>query len=122
VEVIMSMPGPLSIRETREGAVHRLTPIGELDLATAPLLQSAFDAVLADEDAQMIVVDLSQLSFMDSTGIHLLLRMRAACQDADRLRVINGSRTVERVLDAAGVRAHLPIISSDSDPFAPPPR
>ena len=41
----MISPGPLSIRETREGGVHRLTPIGELDLATAPLLESAFDAV-----------------------------------------------------------------------------
>ena len=38
--------GPLLVREMREGGVHRLTPIGELDLATAPMLESAFDAVL----------------------------------------------------------------------------
>ena len=37
----MITPGPLLIRETREGGVHRLTPIGELDLATAPLLENA---------------------------------------------------------------------------------
>ena len=118
----MITPGPLLVRETREGGVRRLTPIGELDLATAPLLESAFDAVLGDDDAEMIVVDLTELSFMDSTGIHLLLRMNAACEDADRLRVINGSRAVERVLDLTGVRAHLPIISSDCDPLAPLPR
>ncbi len=112
---------PLSVRETSEGGVRRLTPIGELDLATAPLLESAFEAVFRDDDAEMIVVDLTELSFMDSTGIHLLLRMRDACADVDRLRVINGSRAVERVLDLAGVRAHLPIISSDCDPFAPLP-
>ena len=70
----------------------------------------------------MIVVDLAELSFMDSTGIHLLLRMHAACEDADRLRLINGSRAVERVLDLTGVGAHLPIISSDSELLAPPPR
>src|SRR5436190_20955994 len=118
----MIAPGPLLMRETREGGVHRLTLIGELDLATAPLLESAFDAVLGDDAAEMIVVDLTELSFMDSTGIHLLLRMHAACEEADRLRVINGSRAVERVLDITGVRAHLPLISSDSDPLAPPPR
>jgi anti-anti-sigma factor len=117
----MIMPGPLSIRETREGGVHRLTPIGELDLATAPLLETAFDAVFGDHDAEMIVVDLTELSFMDATGIHLLLRMHAACEDADRLRVINGSRAVQRVLEITGVRAHLPIISRDGDPLAPPP-
>src|ERR1700733_16219682 len=115
----MNPPGPFTIRETREGGGHRLTPVGELDLATAPQLESAFDAVFADDDAAMIVVDLTELSFMDSTGIHLLLWMHAACEDADRLRVINGSPAVERMLDLAGVRAHLPIISRDCDPVAP---
>ena len=116
---MMSTPGLLSVRETSEGRFHRLTPIGELDLATAPLLENAFDAALTDEDAEMIVVDLTELSFMDSTGIHLLIRMHGVCADNDRLRVINGSRAVERMLDLTGVRAHLPIISRDCDPLAP---
>ncbi len=110
--------GPLTIRETREGRFHRLTPIGELDLATAPLLEGAFDAALKDADAEMIVVDLTELSFIDSSGIHLLIRMNGACAGVDRLRVINGSSAVERVLDLTGVRALLPIISRDCDPLA----
>jgi anti-anti-sigma factor len=117
----MITPGLLSVRETREGGVHRLTPIGELDLATVPLLESAFDAALKDDDAAMIVLDLRELGFVDSTGIHLLIRMHHACAGVDRLRVINGSRTVERLLDLTGVRGHLPIISSDCDPLAPLP-
>jgi anti-anti-sigma factor len=113
----MITPGPLSIREMREGGVHRLTPIGELDLATAPLLERAFQAVSGDKAVEIVVVDLRELTFMDSTGIHLLLRMRDECEDGDRLRVINGSPAVQRVLDVSGVRAHLPIISSE-DPLA----
>jgi anti-anti-sigma factor len=109
----------LAIRETREDALYRLTLIGELDIATTPLLERAFDAVFRDVDAKMIVVDLTELSFMDSAGIHALVRMRAACEGADRLRVINGSRVVERLLDVSGIRAHLPIISRDRDPLAP---
>ncbi len=69
--------------------------------------------MFGDDGAEIVVVDLRELTFMDSTGINLLLRMRAACQDTDRLRVINGSRSVQRILDVSGVRAHLPIISSD---------
>lgn len=118
----MITPGPLSVRETSEDGVHRLTPIGELDLATAPLLESAFDAVLNDDAAELIVVDLTELSFIDSTGVHLLIRMHRACAELDRLRVINGSRAVQRILDLTGVRARLPIISSESDPLAPLPR
>lgn len=117
----MVTPGPLAIRETREGGVHRLTPIGEIDLATAPQLKAAFDAVLRDDDAEMIVLDLTELSFMDSTGIHVLLGMQAECEGTDRFRVINGTRAVERILDLTGVRGHLPIISSDADPLAPLP-
>ena len=98
----MITSGLLSIRETSERGVYRLTPVGDLDLATAPLLESAFNAVLRDDDAEMIVVDLTELSFMDSTGIHLLIRMHGACGDADRLRVINGSRAVRRLLDLIG--------------------
>jgi anti-anti-sigma factor len=117
----MNATEPLSIRETRDGAVHRLTPVGELDIATVPILKDAFHAVLSDEETEMIVVDLRELSFMDSTGIHLLLQMHDACNGADRLRVVNGSRAVERLLDIAGVRTYLPIISCDQDPRSPLP-
>jgi anti-sigma B factor antagonist len=114
-------PGPLAIRSSREGALCRLTPTGELDLATAPMLADAFDAAYRDTSVEMVVVDLTELSFIDSTGIHLLLRMHAACGDGDRMRVVNGSRQVERLFDLTGVRDHLPIMSSDGDPLAPLP-
>jgi anti-sigma B factor antagonist len=118
----MIAPSQLSVRETSEDGFHRLTPIGELDIATAPLLEKAFDVVFGDGDSETIVVDLTEVSFMDSTEIHLLIRMHDFCADVDRLRVINGSPAVQRMLDLTGVRAHLPIISSDCDPLAPLPR
>jgi anti-sigma B factor antagonist len=111
----------LTIRRARRGGIDRLTLVGELDLATVPVLARAFDDLFGDDAAQMIVVDLTELEFMDSTGIHLLLKMAAACEDGDRLRVVNGSRAVVRVLDVSGVRDRLPIISSNDDPLAPLP-
>jgi anti-anti-sigma factor len=114
----MSTAKPLSIRRSHEGRVVRLTPVGELDLATVPILERAFDEALGDDDAGMIVIDLTELSFMDSSGLHMLLRMTAACEDADRLRVVNGSNAVVRLLDVTGVRDLLPIIASDGDPLA----
>ena len=59
---------------------------------------------------------------MDSTGLHLLLRLAAACRDAGRLRVVNGPSAVARLLDLSGVGDLLPIISSDDDALAPIPR
>ena len=113
------VPEPFEIRRERAGRVHRLTPTGELDIATTPILERAFDAVYHDDDAAMIILDLTQLSFMDSTGIGALLRMNEACEAADRLRIVNGSPAVVRVLDITGVRESLPIINSADDPLAP---
>jgi anti-sigma B factor antagonist len=110
-----------SVQTEREGRICRLTPIGELDIATAPVLQDAFDAVFVDGGPEIIVVDLSELTFMDSTGLHLLVRLHARCEPADRLRIINGSPTAVRVLDISGLRPVLPIITSDDDPLAPLP-
>lgn len=113
----MSSSVRFEVHNEFSGRVHRLIPTGELDIATAPVLERAFNAVYHDDDATVIVVDLTQLSFMDSTGIALLLRMTAACSD-DRLRIVNGTPSVVRVLELAGVRDRLPIISSDDDPLA----
>jgi anti-sigma B factor antagonist len=117
--VVVVSAQAFSIRSDRAGAVARLTPLGELDIATVALLREAFDAVCADQAAQTIVIDLTELSFMDSTGLRLVLEMSAACADADRLRVIDGSASVERLLDLVGVRGRLPIIRAGDDPRAP---
>ena len=117
----MVSPEPFSVRTVRARGAARLVPTGELDLATVPDLEAAFEEAFSDGAVEMIVVDLTELDFMDSTGINLLVRMNEVCRDVDRLRIINGSPSVVRVLDLTGVRSQLPIISSDDDPFAPPP-
>jgi anti-sigma B factor antagonist len=47
---------------------------GELDALTAPELTDAIDAL--DGSALQVVVDLSELSFIDSSGLHTLMRAR----------------------------------------------
>ncbi len=108
-----------AVHSVRDGPVHRLTPFGELDIATVPILESEFHAVQPDSTAEMIVVDLTQLRFMDSAGINLLARLNALCEPTDRLRVINGSPAAERIIDLSGMRNHLPIIAKSDDPLAP---
>ena len=51
---------------------------GELDMASAPLLQTAIDK---DEiaEARMLVLDLQQLQFIDSTGLRVILAVRKMC-------------------------------------------
>ena len=111
------MPQSFSVRSERAGRMHRLTPSGELDVATVPTLEGELDAVADVDPDLVIVVDLTELTFMDSTGLHLLVRLSE--RFPKRLRVINGSSSVERLLDLSGARDRLPIISEGTDPLAP---
>ena len=108
-----------SVISRRVGRVHFLTPVGRLDLDTVRLLQRHFDDVQGG-NAAIIVVNLSRLTTIDSAGIDLLLALDAACGgDAGRLRVINGSRPISRLVEVAGVRERLPIVAKGSADPAP---
>ena len=80
---------------------------GEIDLLTAPRLESEiFDAIGAQTSA--VVVDLSGVTFMDSSGISALLRgRRQADAHGKTYRVTGAVGTVQQVLDLTGVWAHL---------------
>jgi anti-sigma B factor antagonist len=73
-------------------------PVGELDFGTSPDLE----AVLAAQSGP-VVVDLRELSFIDLTGLRLLLEADARSrQDGMNLRFIPG-RMVRRLLEVAGL-------------------
>ena len=117
----MSMPEQaFSVHSEHDGRVRRIVVVGELDISTVGVLEAAYESArIADPDA-IIVVDLTKLSFIDSTGLNQLVRMDVASGGpGGRLRVVNGSPAVERVLELSGIRDYLPIIDRDADPIAP---
>lgn len=93
--------------ERRSGATTVLALRGELDFGTVSKVQARL-AELRDEGTATLL-DLDALTFMDSTGIRLVL---TACEDAQgngwSFRVTRGSERVRRVLEAAQVIDRLP--------------
>lgn len=85
-----------------------VTPDRQIDMATAPQLGSALAQAQRD-GATEIVVDLTAVDFLDSSGIGVLLR---AANDAGQAGVslyVHGAHGgVARVLEISGVSAHLP--------------
>jgi anti-sigma B factor antagonist len=57
----------------RDGATAWVRPVGELDLDTAPELEGVLESVRA-EGHPRVVLDLRGLTFMDSTGLRLVIR------------------------------------------------
>ena len=66
---------PLTVERTRSDGYDVLAVDGELDIATAPRMIAALNEALADMDVPL-VVDLSTVLFMDSTGLALLINAR----------------------------------------------
>ena len=102
----------LAVAEEAERSVIRLS--GELDLANADSLEAELDKALGD-DHREVVVDLERLSFIDSTGLALLIR--AVDRDGDRGRlscVPSRGLAVQRVLHVTGLDQRLPFLGAAS--------
>jgi len=66
---------PLAVERSRVDGYELLSVDGELDIATAPRMLSALNEAIA-EMATPLVVDLTHVMFMDSTGLALLMNAR----------------------------------------------
>jgi anti-anti-sigma factor len=101
----------LQITSKRTGTTVRVIATGEIDLATVSMLRRHTSFYLADH-AEIVVLDLSAVSFIDS-GLHALLQ--AAQDQGDRLRIIPSPACL-RLFDIAGVRDRLPLIDDRQPP------
>jgi anti-anti-sigma factor len=69
------------VRISSEGTETLVLAVsGEVDLATAPDLEEAVTAAVSTTGAQAVRIDLAQVSFMDSTGLRVLLSGRQAAE------------------------------------------
>ena len=85
---------------------------GELDIATAPSLDAELERA-QDSAAERIVVDLDRVDFIDSTGLHVLVRHSfVASQNGGRLRLTEGSEQVQRLFKLTGTMEHLPFLKA----------
>jgi anti-anti-sigma factor len=102
VTTVAHVPRPFSCEVLPERARVRVVPTGELDLATAPLLERSVCELL-EAGFERVVLDLADLDFIDSTGLHLILRLQSsAAAYGCRFSVRPGSSTVQRLFEVTG--------------------
>jgi anti-anti-sigma factor len=88
---------------------------GELDLASVPLLQSVLDAVEL-EGPSLVLLDLRDLQFMDSTGLRAILAAHERSQQrGHEFAVTRGSDQVERLLKITQVSEHLRVLDATDE-------
>ncbi len=89
---------------------------GELDLASAPLLEQEIESASNEATAAMVVLDLMELRFIDSTGLRIVLAANERAQErGQEFALTRGSEQVQRLLSITGVGEHLRIIASPDE-------
>jgi len=90
---------------------------GELDLATAPQLARTLRE--ARQEARLVVLDLRELTFVDSAGVHVILDAGIRCRRAGRrLIAVRAPSQVDAIFTLIGVTEDVEIF--DLDPAQPP--
>jgi anti-anti-sigma factor len=88
---------------------------GELDLASSPGLEQELDRHMSS-GAELLIVDLRQLEFMDSTGLSVLVRAHQRAVEAGRrFAVVRGPQQVQRLLTLTGVADRLTLVDSPDE-------
>ena len=87
--------------------------IGELDEANASYVRTNLDHIIETEKSfNKVIVDLSQLEFMDSTGIGVMLgRYKKLQQRNIPIYILNPSRQAEKIFQMSGLYEIMPKIS-----------
>jgi anti-sigma B factor antagonist len=99
----------MDVDERRDGENVCVALTGELDAATAPRVQQTLARLIADDATSALTLDLSQLTFIDSSGLAAIVYASRLCERRDcELSVIRGSDAVHNVFEMTGLAEHLP--------------
>jgi anti-sigma B factor antagonist len=103
-------PERFGVEVQRRDDVAIVRPRGELDVATVEALRAALDGI---ESAGRLVLDLRGLSFIDSTGLHLLMALHQRAQrDGFELSLLAPEAPVDRAIQLSGLDEALPFVSA----------
>jgi anti-sigma B factor antagonist len=99
----------VDVSERGRALVLRLA--GELDLYNAPALREALQACV-ERNPERLVVDLGEVTFVDSTALGALVEARSKLRGGDGLALASPGLETRRALEISGLDRHLAVHES----------
>jgi anti-anti-sigma factor len=113
--------GRLSIHTTAHGERRTVALSGELDMASAPLLEAALHELCETPEGE-VVLDMRRVEFIDSSGLNAILRGQRLCESSGcRYSLTPLQWPAQAALEASGVIGRLPIDTPAAAQDATPP-
>jgi anti-sigma B factor antagonist len=99
-------------------AAVRIRPVGELDIATVPIVDTELCELQAAGFAQL-TLDLRKVCFLDSTGLRMILRWDIRSEaDGFAFSLVAGPPIVQRLFDLTGTTERLNFVEASAFPDA----
>ena len=99
--------------DERDGLVH-VSLRGELDLSTVGKVEDELQR-WEGSDSGVVLLDLSKLTFLDSTGLRCVVRAdERAREEGRRLVVVKGPEAVQRVFEITRLQERLELVDDAS--------
>jgi anti-anti-sigma factor len=103
----------LSLETRDEGEQVRIAVTGELDLSSALTFDDEVRRA-EERNPRRLVIDLSRLKFLDSTGLRLIMSAQARARKRGcAFTVVEGTEAVKRIFKLAGVGRRLDIVPAE---------
>lgn len=100
----MGLQPPFGARSQEKDGVATIALSGELDMAAAPILSDTL-ALFVGNGVSTIILDLQDLTFIDSTGIHTFLEARRrAMSNGHRLLLSGAGPATRRLFELTGTQ------------------
>lgn len=105
-------PRGLAIVLSEHGTATTIVLEGEWDLAQQQATRETIRAAL-DRSPESVVLDLSRVSFIDSSGLHVLVELHKRAESENvRLAIVPGPRPVQRLFEVSGLLDVLPFVGA----------
>jgi anti-anti-sigma factor len=103
-------PPAFSVDIRPERDVVRVCPVGEIDLDTVGVVRAHLDELTA-AGFTCVVLDLREVTFLDSSVLHLAMEAQSASTaDGWEFGIIEGRGNVQRAFEVAGLSERLPFV------------
>lgn len=112
----MHSPDLLRVTVERVEDARLIRAAGELDMSSAPALRLELEA--ARIEAVTALLDMAEVTFIDSTGLHLLLDASRSADGNDwSFFIVRPSKPVQRLIDVSGTRDLLALVEPSAGPI-----
>jgi anti-sigma B factor antagonist len=111
----MANDADIDLHISEHGGIPVLSVRGEIDVASSPPFQASLSGLLQAESGT-VIVDLSEVSFIDSTGLGALIEAEKRCGVAGKnLRLVVTAPHIRRLLELTGLDEILSLVASATD-------